>query len=257
MELDFTRSLDYWWALLPEIVLCIWGTVVLIAGVSKRHKDADAADTADPSLSGSADLGWLALVGVLAAGMANGWLYGVREVGQAGMIAVDPFRLFANWVLLLGASLTSRERVLGLDEDKKFCGFYLDCHMQVAVTSVDTVRELGLRRANGLFYVVTLRVSSDAVRARLNLIAPRLVLSDSAGRTYDRVPNTTDMDALAREIGPEESFQSTIVFDVPEDAADLRLHMSMGFWVDRLVEKFLIGDEDSVLHKRTSFRIAA
>ena len=159
--------------------------------------------------------------------------------------------------MLLGASLTSRERVLGLEEDKKFCGFYLDCHVQVAVTSVDTVRELGLRRANGLFYVVTLRVSSDAVRARLNLIAPRLVLRDSQGRTYDRVPNTTDMDALARDIGPAESFQSTIVFDVPEDAADLRLHVSMGFWVDRLVEKFLIGDEDSVLHKRTSFRIAA
>lgn len=158
--------------------------------------------------------------------------------------------------MLLSASLTSRERLLGLDEDKKFCGFYIDCHMQIAVTGVDTVRELGLRRANGVFYVVTLRVSSDAVRARLNLIAPRLVLRDGMGREYDRVPNPAEAQALSRDIGPEESFTSTVVFDVPDDAANLRLHVSMGFWVDRLIEALLIGDEDSVLHKRTSFRIA-
>jgi NADH-quinone oxidoreductase subunit N len=104
MQLDFSRTLHYWWALLPEIVLCVWGTCVLLAGVSKRHRDADES-TGDPTLSGAADLGWLALFGVLAAAMANGWLYGVEEVGQAGMIAVDHFRLFANWVLLTGAGL--------------------------------------------------------------------------------------------------------------------------------------------------------
>ena len=159
--------------------------------------------------------------------------------------------------VLLATSLTSDERVLDIAQDKKFCGFYLDCHMQVAVTGVDTVREIGLRRANGMFYIVTLRVSSDAVRARLNLIAPRLVLLDAAGRRYDQVPDNSGSATLAREIGPEESFNSTVVFDVPEDAANLRLHVSMGFWVDRLIEAVLIGDEDSILHKRTSFRIAA
>ena len=159
--------------------------------------------------------------------------------------------------MLLASSLTSDERVLDVAQDKKFCGFYLDCHMQVAVTSVDTVREIGLRRANGVFYVVTLRVSSDAVRARLNLIAPRLVLRDAGGRSYDQVPDPQGAAALAREIGPEESFSSTVVFDVPEDATNLRLHVSMGVWVDRLIEAVLIGDEDSILHKRTSFRIAA
>jgi NADH-quinone oxidoreductase subunit N len=106
MDLDFTHGVHYWWALLPEIVLCIWGTGVLLAGVSKRHKAVGEDQTGDPTLSGAADLGWLALFGVLAAAFANGWLYGVHEVGSAGMIAVDQFRLFANWVLLLGAGLT-------------------------------------------------------------------------------------------------------------------------------------------------------
>ena len=105
MQLDFSRNLHYWWALLPEILLCVWGMVVLIAGVSKRHQ-AEVASTGDPTLSGAGDLGWLSLIGVLAAAMANGWLYGVEEVGVAGMVTVDSFRLFANWVLLIGAALS-------------------------------------------------------------------------------------------------------------------------------------------------------
>lgn len=159
--------------------------------------------------------------------------------------------------LLLGASLTSQELVLGTEQDKKFCGFYIDCHMRVAVTRVDTLRELGLRKANGVFYVVTLRVSSDAVRARLNLIQPRLVLRDDRGRRYDHVPHTADVAALTRPIGPEESFTTTVVFDVPERAAGLRLQVSAGFWIDRLIEAVLIGDEDSLLHKHTTFAITA
>jgi len=112
MELDFSRQLHYFWALMPEIVLCVTGMVVLVAGVSGKHAVAadgqrgDPGDSGDPSFSGGADLGWLALIGVLAAAFANGWLYGVHEVGDTSMVAVDGFRLFANWIFLLAAALT-------------------------------------------------------------------------------------------------------------------------------------------------------
>jgi len=106
MQLDFTSGVDFWWALLPEIILCVWGIVVLLAGVWKGPKKADELEAGDPTLSRTADLGWLALVGVLAAAFANGWLYGVHEVGNTAMVAVDRFRLFANWVLLAGAALS-------------------------------------------------------------------------------------------------------------------------------------------------------
>lgn len=106
MELDFSRQLHYWWALLPEIILCAWGIVVLIAGVSSKHAGRSASDTGDPSFNSGADLGWLALMGILLAAIANSWLYGVTEVGHTSMIAVDGFRLFANWVFLLAASLS-------------------------------------------------------------------------------------------------------------------------------------------------------
>jgi hypothetical protein len=157
--------------------------------------------------------------------------------------------------LLAGASLTSRERVLGLGEDKKFCGFYLDCHMQVAVTRVDTARQVDARRAGGVFYIVTLRVSSDAVAARLRLLNPRLVLRDADGRRYE--PVVADRDSLSRVIGPEETFTTRVVFDVPDGARQPLLDVTMGIWADRLIERFLIGDEDSLLHPRTVFHIGA
>jgi len=106
MELDFSRQLHYWWALLPEILLCIWGMGVLVAGVSGKHAAAVKDESGDPSFSGSADLGWIALTGVLAAAIANGWLYGVHEVGNTAMVAIDHFRLFANWIFLVAAALT-------------------------------------------------------------------------------------------------------------------------------------------------------
>ena len=106
MELDFSRQLHYFWALMPEMILCAWGMVVLLAGVSRSQKQAAASMEGDPSFGGAADLGWLALVGVLLAGMANGWLYGVEEVGRDAMIAIDGFRLFANWIFLIAAALS-------------------------------------------------------------------------------------------------------------------------------------------------------
>ncbi len=108
MELDFSRNLDYVWALLPEIVLCAWGMVVLIAGVSGKHRPGRERTTADrdPAFGAGTELGWLALVGVLLAAATNGWLYGVTELDRTGMMAVDRLSLYANWVFLLAAALT-------------------------------------------------------------------------------------------------------------------------------------------------------
>ena len=106
MELDFSRNLHYFWALMPEMILCVWGMVVLLAGVSRRQKEAAKAEGGDPSFGGAADLGWLALGGVLLAGMANGWTYSLTEIGNDAMIAIDGFRLFANWIFLVAAALS-------------------------------------------------------------------------------------------------------------------------------------------------------
>ena len=96
MVLDYTSSFHYVLALLPELVLSAWGMVVLIVGVSRKREGG-----------GGQELGWLALAGLAIAAVANGWLYsGVSEEGATAMIAVDRFRLFANWVFFIGAALS-------------------------------------------------------------------------------------------------------------------------------------------------------
>ena len=105
MELDFSRQLHYFWALMPEMILCVCGMLVLLRGVSVKYKEHSVSTSGDPSFTGGAELGWLALGGILLSAMANGWLYGVEEIGRDSMIAVDGFRLFSNWVLLLASAL--------------------------------------------------------------------------------------------------------------------------------------------------------
>ena len=94
-HLDFSSQAHYVVALLPELVLSAWAMVVLVAGVSDRTRN---------SPDRVADLGWLSLLGILLAALVNGWLYGVTEVGSSAMVAVDSFRLFANWIFLAAAA---------------------------------------------------------------------------------------------------------------------------------------------------------
>lgn len=97
MTLDFSTPAHYLVALLPELVLSLWGMVVLLAGVWK--KEEEGRPSAD-------DLGTLSLVGLLLAAGANGWLYTAGSKGGHGMVTVDEFRLFANWIFLVAAFLS-------------------------------------------------------------------------------------------------------------------------------------------------------
>lgn len=185
------------------------------------------------------------------------------RVGRLALVAGGWAVLYLG--ALLAVSLASEERVLGWGSDKKFCGFYLDCHTQIAVSRVEVLDSLGTLRPDGRFHVVTLRIGSDARAAHMRLTAPRLAVTDAAARCLHR--STAGEAALARirgpqpaltdELGPGASYQTTVVFDIPPDAQDPRLAVTQGWWVDRLIEFFLIGDEDSFLHARTTIRLAS
>src|SRR5687768_12738535 len=105
MQLDFSTDAHYFWALLPEVLLCAWGIVILLAGVTGRRDERVHGPQAVED-EPSHDLGWLSLIGVGVAAVLNGWLYGgVHEVGNTSMIAVDGFRLFSNWIFLVAAAM--------------------------------------------------------------------------------------------------------------------------------------------------------
>lgn len=162
-------------------------------------------------------------------------------------------------VFLFGSSLTSTERELGFNETKAYCGFYIDCHLHTSVTNIRTARKLGDRIASGKFYIVTVKVSSDARREPLGLTTVDAHVVDRRGREYPR--HTTAEQQLSpqpefeRLISPGESFEKQIVFDLPIDVERPRLDISEGYAIDRYIEAVLIDDEDSLLHKRRFFRL--
>jgi hypothetical protein len=160
--------------------------------------------------------------------------------------------------MLLGFSATSEQQDLGLDQPKKFCGFYLDCHMHATVKDVTKTNKIGNKTATGEFYVVTVEISSNAAKATLGLKTVAAHVVDASEHQYTR-----DLDAesqlptqpeFERSVGPEESFTKKIVFDLPVGVIEPRLDIREG-GLEKMIEAFLINDEDSVLHGRSYFKL--
>lgn len=165
-------------------------------------------------------------------------------------------------VMLLGYSAASKDRVLGLNQPKEFCGFYLDCHMHAQVTSVRTARQIGDRTANGTFYIIGLRVFSDAKNPNIafRLIEPRALIEvdDTTAISRDLAAEALLPSAavdLGGEIKGRQAIDKEIVFDIPPTVADPKLQIAEGYGIDSAIEAVLIDDEDSIRHARTYFDI--
>lgn len=162
-------------------------------------------------------------------------------------------------ILLFVASTFSQEKNLGLNEPKEFCGFYLDCHMHTAVSQVRKTRSIGDKTADGEFYIVTVKVFSNAKQASLGLASVEAKVADEDRREYWRDAEAEQkletQPPFDRRISPVESFEKQIVFDLPSDVKNPRLDIKEGSVVKRLIEKVLIGDEDSLFHRRIRFNL--
>lgn len=96
MSIDFSSQLHYLFAMLPETVLAVWAMLVLMVDVFQK------GDRSGPS---SPAIPWLTLVGIVLAAIANTWLLSLSETTRTGMIAVDSFRVFTNYLFLLAGAL--------------------------------------------------------------------------------------------------------------------------------------------------------
>jgi hypothetical protein len=158
--------------------------------------------------------------------------------------------------MLLGVSFLSEEKTLGLNEPKEFCGFYLDCHLHASVTGVRRTKTIGDRAAKGEFYIVRVKVFSDAKRAELGLHSPEFYVIDLGGKRYPRVEEAeSPAPPFDQEVPAGGSFEREIVFDLPAEVKSARLDAAEGIGIDKIIESVLIGDEDSILHKRTRFNL--
>ena len=159
-------------------------------------------------------------------------------------------------IMLLTFSLTSEEKALGMNEPKEFCGFYLDCHLHTTVTNIRKTKTFGNRTANGEFYVVRVKIFSDARRAELGLHAPEFEVVDAQGKKFRRVPDLEKPEPpFDSKVPAGGAFEKEIVFDLPENVQNPRLDVSEGIGIDKVIESVLIGDEDSLFHKRVLFKL--
>lgn len=157
---------------------------------------------------------------------------------------------------LIIVSLASHETVLATGTTKRFCGFYLDCHLGVAVQNDVLVPTIGDRRSSGSFHVITLAFSSNARRETLTPHDLRIEIVDASGRHYERdlfaeaALFDGTLGPLARPIRAGDSYSTPVVFDLPRGITEPRLFAGEGLGIDRVIEGALIGDEDSFLHRK-------
>jgi NADH-quinone oxidoreductase subunit N len=95
--LNLARTADYFWALLPEIVLATWAMVVLLVDVFQKGNRSEPSRPLIP---------WLSLAGLVLTALANAFLGTLRAGPDAAWMAVDSFRVFSNFVILIAAALT-------------------------------------------------------------------------------------------------------------------------------------------------------
>jgi hypothetical protein len=192
--------------------------------------------------------------------------YGRACVSLAALAAVSV--VYLGFVLVF--SLASGERVLACGEEKYFCE--LDCHLAYSVAGVRRAKSIGVgpdaSTAGGEFYVVTLKTRFDettiSARRGDGQLYPnprRVTVYDAQGRAY--ALSEEGQRALASQGGgaagmpldsplrPGESYTTQLVFDLPSDASAPVLLVNE----DSPETRFIIGHENSLLHKKTEFKL--
>ena len=155
--------------------------------------------------------------------------------------------------VLLSVSLLSPQRVLAMHQDHCFDDWCLSVE-RVGQQSVVGASPIVIT-AHGAFYLVTVRVSSQARAIIQRALDAQVYLLDASGQRYDPDPSAQQaLDAtgqggqpLDSELAPGSSFTRTVVFDLPKSSSHLALVVTHGLFPDVLV----IGSEQSFLHKPT------
>lgn len=205
------------------------------------------------------------------AGGASAWLFGGRGVAQKLAIA-GLILLAAYGTTLLAASMASRDHLLSTGEEKYFCE--IDCHLAYSVAGVERTKILTASprdaSASGEFYVVTVRtrfdertISPHRGDSPLTPSPRTITIVDDHGNSY---PISTQgqqgledllgsrWTPLTTSLRPGETYVTQFAFDLPPSARGLKLLIASPTapaWIGRVV----IGDEDSLFHKKVYLRL--
>lgn len=206
----------------------------------------------------------LAMAGLIA-------LYGliVRKFGRTFISLIAIFVVLGLYLgLMLVFSLAGSEKVLARGEEKHFCE--IDCHLAYSVADVTKTKTLGVppnqATAEGIYYVVTVktRFDEDTISPKRGngLLWPNgrvITIFDEQGRRYSlseegqRVLEISQGSGtpLTTPLRPGESYITELVFDLPLNVKNPTLLVNE----ELLPTRFIIGHENSFLHKQTKFEL--
>jgi hypothetical protein len=182
----------------------------------------------------------------------------VRKSGRARVALLAMAALSGIYlVALLAFSLASHDQALARGQEKHFCE--LDCHLAYSIVDTRQAKQLGGTNplvAQGQFTIVTVKTRFDPNTTSPSrgdgLLYPnsRVVsLIDEGGHSY--APSTQTGTPITTPLRPGDSYTTDYAFDLPANAKPLTLLVNEGSWDTR----FIIGHENSFLHKKTRFQV--
>jgi len=212
-------------------------------------------------LSVLAFLGTLGLVLLALVVAVWGKTHANRALTRRGLLLAGGLAA-AYLAVLFVAGAASREQVLPAGSEKYFCE--LDCHLAYRVEQVAPVRTA---EGGGTTWVVRVRTRFDerTISSRRSREAPlwpnprKLELIDSNGNAHAEADTLEPVLAggsstpLTRELRPGESYTTTLLFVLPAGAIPAKLSLTE----DLLVNRFLIGNERSLFHRRVLLGLPA
>lgn len=160
-------------------------------------------------------------------------------------------------IVLVSVALLSPQHVYAMHQNRCFDDW---CISAEQVTQQATMGASSTAvSAHGMYYVVTVRVSSKARGITQRALDARLYLLDAQGQRYDPDPTAQRaLDAagqsgqpLNSSLTPGSSFTHTVAFDLPKNSSQLALGVTHGLFPGVII----IGDEQSFLHKPTTFKL--
>jgi hypothetical protein len=192
-----------------------------------------------------------------------------KKFGLAKLLMVTVAAIVGLYlVAMLIFSFAGSEKVLAHGQEKHFCE--IDCHLAYSVIDVREIKTLGdaphQLTAAGTFRVVTIQTRFDETtigptrgNGPLYPNSRALVVMDQTGKQY--FPSTSanntlessqqDGTPITTPLRPGETYATTVAFDLPAGVHNPTLLIHEG----ESVTAFVIGHENSLLHKKTRFQI--
>jgi len=195
--------------------------------------------------------GTVILVFVILVNLLRGRRSSARRSSRVLGIGLAAYLLIVAIVAIL-----SPQKVLTIGQNRCFdemCFAVMD--VKVTPTVGSGQRQI---HAKGTFYIVTIRVTCQGHGRAQSEAGVGVSCLDSKGNTYKvslqgqrtfETANTTNP-SLTDRVPPGESISCVQVFDLPPDASDVALHVSHSG-----PGLFIIGDDESPLHKPTIIRL--